>query len=98
MLRYGPSLTHGHLDDLNVNYYSNGYDLTFFTEPSVSSALGDQQGLIIMPEPLSTFIVPPMYSRQGMLYTMYSRVGGLIAPVSGTVACIQGLGYQNAST
>lgn len=76
----------------------NGYDLTFFTVPSVSSAMGDQQGLIIMPEPLSTFIVPPIYSRQGMLYTMYSRVGGLIAPVSGTVACIQGLGYQNAST
>ena len=89
-----PTITGGITNPFNLH----DYDLTFFTVPSVSSAMGDQQGLIIMPEPLSTFIVPPMYSRQGMLYTMYSRVGGLIAPISGTVACIQGLGYQTPVT
>lgn len=76
----------------------NGYDLTFITVPEVSSALGDQQGLVILPEPLTTFIVPPVMSRQGMLYTMYSRLGSLIAPIDGTVKCIQGLGYQTPTT
>lgn len=29
ILRFGPSLNHGHLDDLNVNYYARGYELTY---------------------------------------------------------------------
>jgi hypothetical protein len=29
LLRYGPSLNHGHLDDLNLNYYALGYELTY---------------------------------------------------------------------
>ena len=29
MLRYGPSLNHGHLDDLNINYFARGYELTY---------------------------------------------------------------------
>ena len=29
LLRYGPSLNHGHLDDLNINYVALGYELTY---------------------------------------------------------------------
>jgi hypothetical protein len=29
ILRFGPSLNHGHLDDLNVNYFARGYELTY---------------------------------------------------------------------
>ncbi len=29
LLRYGPSLNHGHLDDLNINFFSHGYELTY---------------------------------------------------------------------
>lgn len=28
-LRFGPSLVHGHQDDLNINYYASGYELTY---------------------------------------------------------------------
>jgi len=29
LLRFGPSLNHGHYDDLNLNYYAMGYELTY---------------------------------------------------------------------
>ena len=29
LLRYGQSLNHGHLDDLNINYYALGRELTY---------------------------------------------------------------------
>lgn len=29
LIRFGPSLIHGHLDDLNVNYFSKGYEMTY---------------------------------------------------------------------
>ena len=29
LLRYGPSLNHGHYDDLNLNYYALGHELTY---------------------------------------------------------------------
>ena len=29
LLRYGPVLNHGHLDDLNINYFGLGYELTY---------------------------------------------------------------------
>ncbi len=29
LLRFGPSLNHGHLDDLNVNYFAQGYEATY---------------------------------------------------------------------
>ncbi|HNT34253.1 MAG TPA: heparinase II/III family protein, partial [bacterium] len=29
IFRFGPSLVHGHLDDLNVNYFAQGYELTY---------------------------------------------------------------------
>ena len=28
-LRYGPSLNHGHCDELNINYIARGYDVTY---------------------------------------------------------------------
>jgi len=29
LLRFGPTLNHGHLDDLNFNYFARGYELTY---------------------------------------------------------------------
>lgn len=29
LVRWGPSLNHGHLDDLNLNYYALGYEVTY---------------------------------------------------------------------
>ena len=29
LMRFGPTLNHGHLDDLNVNFFSHGYELTY---------------------------------------------------------------------
>ncbi len=29
LIRFGPSLNHGHLDDLNLNYYGLGYEMTY---------------------------------------------------------------------
>ena len=29
VLRFGPSLNHGHLDDLNINWFARGYELTY---------------------------------------------------------------------
>ncbi|HVK07042.1 MAG TPA: heparinase II/III family protein, partial [Armatimonadaceae bacterium] len=29
LMRYGPSLNHGHRDDLNINYSARGYELTY---------------------------------------------------------------------
>ena len=29
LLRFGPSLNHGHLDDLNINFFAAGYELTY---------------------------------------------------------------------
>lgn len=29
LVRFGPSLNHGHADDLNLNYYALGYELTY---------------------------------------------------------------------
>ncbi|MES2461024.1 MAG: heparinase II/III family protein, partial [Armatimonadota bacterium] len=29
MMRYGPVLNHGHFDDLNINFFSHGYEVTY---------------------------------------------------------------------
>lgn len=29
IMRFGPSLVHGHLDDLNINYHADGYEMTY---------------------------------------------------------------------
>lgn len=73
----------------------NGYDMTFMCVPRISDALSGEQGsLIIHPELLKSYIVPAMWQRTGLLYTQYKRVGGIIAPVEGTVKVVMGLGTQ----
>ena len=79
--------------DPNTPFNPEDTDLFIITVPSVKSALEDQTGLVISPEVLSQYIVPPMYQRGGMLYTMYKRVGGIIAPVVNTVRVWRGVGY-----
>lgn len=81
--------------DPNTPFNPNGHDLFIITVPSVSSALEDQHGLVISPEVLKQYIVPPLYQRGGLLYTMYKRVGGIIAPVANTVKVYAGVGFSN---
>lgn len=38
LIRFGPSLVHGHLDDLNVNYFSQGYEMTYDIGYALGSA------------------------------------------------------------
>jgi len=38
LLRYGPSLNHGHLDDLNLNYFALGRELTYDLGYALGSA------------------------------------------------------------
>ena len=38
LLRYGPSLNHGHFDDLNINFYALGRELTYDLGYSLGSA------------------------------------------------------------
>lgn len=80
--------------DPSTPFNSDAHDLFVITVPSVSSALEDQHGLVISPEVLKQFIVPPLYQRGGLLYTMYKRVGGIIAPVENTVRVYSGVGIQ----
>ena len=80
--------------DPNTPFNPNPYDLFIITVPSVRSALEDQHGLVISPEVLKQFIIPPLYQRGGLLYTMYKRVGGIIAPVENTVRVYSGVGWQ----
>lgn len=71
------------------------YDMAFITVPKIEDALsGTQDSLIIHPELLKSYLVPALWQRTGLLYTMYKRIGGVIAPVEGTVKVIKGLGYQ----
>ena len=80
--------------DPETPFNTDTSDLFIMTVPEADSAMGEQQGLVIAPEPLKQFIVPPMYQRGGFLYTMIKRVGGVLAPIEGTVKVIRGFGYQ----
>lgn len=81
----------------NTPFNPTNYDMTFMTVPVISDALtGEQGSLVIHPELLKSYVVPALWQRSGILYTMYKRIGGVIAPVEGTVKVIQGLGYQQA--
>ena len=57
------------------------------------SGLNYQDSLVIHPELLKSYVVPALWQRTGVLYTMYKRIGGVIAPVEGTVKVITGFGY-----
>ena len=85
-----PSISGGEQNPFNPN----NYDYFIITVPSIKDAMGEQDSLIIHPELLKSYIVPALWQRTGMLYTMYKRIGGVIAPVEGTVKVIAGFGYQ----
>lgn len=79
----------------NTPFNPNPYDMMFITTPKIEDALsGVQDSLIIHPELIKSFIVPALWSRQGVLYTQYKRIGSVIAPIEGTVKVYAGLGYS----
>lgn len=84
-----PSVTGGEQNPFNPNHY----DYMFITTPTIEDAMGTQDSLIIHPELLKSYVVPALWQRTGVLYTMYKRIGGVIAPVEGTVKVITGFGY-----
>ena len=84
-----PSITGGEQNPFNPNHY----DYMFITVPTIEDAMGTQGSLVIHPELLKSYVVPALWQRTGVLYTMYKRIGGVIAPVEGTVKVITGFGY-----
>lgn len=79
----------------NTPFNPSNYDMCFMTVPKITDALtGTQDSLIIHPELLKSYMVPSIWQRTGLLYTMYKRIGGVIAPIEGTVKVVQGLGVQ----
>lgn len=86
-----PSVPSGEKNPFNPN----AYDYMFITVPKVEDAMGVQDSLIIHPELLKSYVVPALWQRSGILYTMYKRIGGVIAPVEGTVKVITGFGYRH---
>ena len=79
----------------NTPFNPSNYDMCFMTVPKITDALtGTQDSLIIHPELLKSYMVPALWQRTGLLYTMYKRIGGVIAPIEGTVKVVQGLGIQ----
>lgn len=77
----------------NTPFNPSNYDFMFITVPKIEDALhGVQDSLVIHPELLKSYMVPALWQRTGLLYTMYKRIGGIIAPVEGTVKVIQGVG------
>ena len=86
-----PSVPSGEKNPFNPN----SYDYMFITVPKIEDAMGVQDSLIIHPELLKSYVVPALWQRSGILYTMYKRIGGVIAPVEGTVKVITGFGYRH---
>ena len=79
----------------NTPFNPSNYDMCFMTVPKITDALtGTQDSLIIHPELLKSYMVPALWQRTGLLYTMYKRIGGVIAPIEGTVKVVEGLGVQ----
>ena len=79
----------------NTPFNPTNHDLMFICVPTIEDALtGIQDSLIIHPEFLKSYVVPAMWQRQGLLYTMYKRIGSVIAPVAGTVKCLEGFGFN----
>lgn len=85
-----PSVTGGEQNPFNPE----AVDYMFISVPKIQDAMGQQDSLIIHPELLKSYVVPALWQRTGVLYTMYKRIGGVIAPIEGTVKVIKGFGYQ----
>lgn len=86
-----PSISGGEQNPFNPN----PYDYMFITVPTIEDATGMQDSLVIHPELLKSYIVPALWQRGGILYTMYKRIGGVIAPIEGTVKVITGFGINS---
>ena len=79
----------------NTPFNPDSADLMFITVPKIEDALsGTQDSLVIAPELLKSYMVPALWQRTGLLYTMYKRVAGVIAPIEGTVKVVKGFGIQ----
>jgi hypothetical protein len=78
----------------NTPWNRNPSDLMFITFPTVRSALEDQSDLIMAPVALESYILPALYQRNGLLYTMIKRVGSIIAPIEDTMLVLRGFGKQ----
>lgn len=87
-----PSVTGGEQNPFNPDTA----DYMFISVPTIEDAMGQQDSLIIHPELLKSYVVPALWQRNGLLYTMYKRVGGVIAPIEGTVKVIKGFGYKES--
>lgn len=81
--------------DTEVNPFNpDKVDYMFITVPTIEDAMGTQDSLIIHPQLLDNYIVPALWQRSGLLYTSYKRVGGVLAPVEGTVKVLRGFGFS----
>ena len=79
----------------NTPFNPNNYDMMFMTVPKIQDALsGEQDSLVIAPELLKSYMVPALWQRTGLLYTMYKRISGVLAPIEGTVKVIAGFGWN----
>ena len=79
----------------NTPFNPNNYDMMFMTVPKIQDALsGEQDSLVIAPELLKSYLVPALWQRTGLLYTMYKRISGVLAPIEGTVKVIAGFGWN----
>ena len=81
--------------DAEVNPFNpDKVDYMFITVPTIEDAMGTQDSLIIHPQLLDNYIVPALWQRSGLLYTSYKRIGGIIAPVEGSVKVLRGFGFS----
>lgn len=79
----------------NTPFNPDSSDLMFITVPKIEDALtGVQDSLVIAPELLKSYMVPALWQRTGLLYTMYKRIAGVVAPLEGTVKVVKGFGKQ----
>lgn len=85
-----PSVDGGQANPFN----SEKADYMFISVPKIEDAMGVQDSLVIHPELLKSYIVPALWQRTGLLYTMYRRIGSVLAPVEGTVKVLRGVGYR----
>lgn len=72
----------------------NDSDLMFITFPTVKSAMEDMTSLVMAPVAMERFMLPYFPQRDGLQRTMMSRLGSLIAPVTGTIKIVRGFGVQ----
>lgn len=80
--------------DPHTPFNPSDEDILIMTIPEIEDGMGNQGSLIIAGEPLSDFIVPALWSRNGMLYSYYKRITDCIVPLDNTVRIIKGSAVQ----